>query len=138
MKKRKTKIKIFVALIVAILLTPPAYAAILCSYDGPDTSEDLLQLTDFTVQGPSTLKVGDTITVSFKLKNFGQSDLKLGYRGIFAAARDPDDIDISFGFTYTTVKVGETLPVNVSRTLDKAGTGLYGLLITSPLQPGKN
>ena len=125
MKSRKPKISaVLIVLIVAILLTPPAYAAILCSYDGPDTSEDLLQLTDFTVQGPSTLKVGDTITVSFKLKNFGQSDLKLGYRGVFAAARDLDDIDVSFGFTYSyaTVKVGETLSVNVSRTLDKAGT----------------
>ena len=125
MKSRKPKISaVLIVLIVAILLTPPAYAAILCSYDGPDTSEDLLQLTDFTVQGPSTLKVGDTITVSFKLKNFGQSDLKLGYRCIFAAATDPDNIDTSFGFfyAYTTLKVGETLSVNVSRTLDKAGT----------------
>ncbi len=96
----------------------------LCSFKGPDLSEDLLRLTDFSVTGPSSLKEGDTITVKFKLQNYGQSDLKLGSKGIFAAARDPNNNDASFGFTRsnTTLKYVETISVEASRVLDKAGT----------------
>jgi len=45
--RKKAKIKIFATLIVAVLLIPSVYAATLCSYKGPDTSEHDLQLTDF-------------------------------------------------------------------------------------------
>jgi len=95
----------------------------LCSYTGPDLSEDFLRLTDFSVTGPSSLKEGDTITVKFKLQNFGQTDLVLGQRGIFTAARDPDNLDTSFGFTRsnTTLKVGETVSVEATKVLDKDG-----------------
>jgi hypothetical protein len=97
--------------------------ATLCSYTGPDLSEDFLRLTDFSVTGPSSLKEGDTITVKFKLQNFGQTDLMLGQRGIFAAARDPDNLDTSFGFTRanTILKVGETVSVESTKVLDKSG-----------------
>ncbi len=113
---------ILILFLIAISNTGSAY--VWCSYKGPDTSQDLLQLSDFVVQGPSPLKAGDSIVVSFNLKNFGQSDLKLGYRGFFAAAKDPDNIDTSFGFSYAynTIKVGEIRSVNVSRVLDKAGS----------------
>ncbi len=110
--------------LIFIAILNPVSAEVLCSYNGPDTSQDLLQLTDLIVQGTSTLKAGDSITVSFKLKNAGQGDLKLGYRGFFASARDPDNLDTSFGFSsgYTTIKAGQTLSINVSRALDKTGT----------------
>lgn len=51
------------------------------------------------------------------------SDLKLGQRGIFAAARGPDNLDVSFGFTRQnfTLKYGEAVIVEVFRVLDKAG-----------------
>jgi len=99
-------------------------AETICSYKGPDVSQDLLRLTDFSVSGNSALKVGDTITVKFTLQNYGQTDLTLGQRGIFAAARDPDNLDTSFGFTRanTNLKISETVSVEVSRVLDKAGS----------------
>jgi len=95
----------------------------LCSYDGPDLSEDFLRLTDFSVTGHSSLKEGDAITVKFKLQNFGQTDLTLGQKGIFVAARDPNNSDVSFGFTrdVTTLKVGETVSIEATKVLDKSG-----------------
>jgi hypothetical protein len=117
---------LFVLVLILIIISSPASADVLCTYKGSENSQDLLQLADFTVQGSSALQAGDSIVVSFKLKNIGQSDLKLGTRGFFAAARDPDNVDTSFGFSYaySTIKPGETLSVNVSRTLDKAGSWL--------------
>lgn len=96
----------------------------ICSFAGPDLSSDLIRLTDFVVSGSENLKVGDAITVSFKLQNFGQSNLELGLKGIFVAGKDPENSNLSFGFTRanTTFEVGETIKVSVSKTLDKAGT----------------
>jgi hypothetical protein len=99
---------------------------ILCSYAGPETSQDYMRLYNFTVSGPSPLKEDDKITVSFKLQNShpNQSDIKLGSKGIFASVIDPNNIDSSFGFTYagSTVKTGQILSVQVTRILDKPGT----------------
>jgi hypothetical protein len=83
-----------------------------------------MRLSNFTVSGPSPLKEGDKITVNFKLQTYVQPDIKLGTRGVFAAAKDPDNIDTSFGFTYagSTVKTGQILSVQVTRILDKPGT----------------
>jgi hypothetical protein len=99
-------------------------AATICSYAGPDVSPDLLRLTNFTVSGVSNLKVGDTITVKFTLENYGQYDLNLGQKGIFAAARDPDNSDSSFGFSFsnTVLEYGGIRTINVTKYLDKAGT----------------
>jgi len=96
---------------------------VLCSYDGPDVSPDYLRLTNFVVEGPSPLKEGDTITVSFDLQNYGQYDLILGSKGVFAAAKSPSGGDASFGFTGANgvLKVGETISVKASRVLDGAG-----------------
>ncbi|MEM2924428.1 MAG: thrombospondin type 3 repeat-containing protein [Methanocellales archaeon] len=111
---------------IALLLFEVSCAAAetICSYNGPDVSPDLIRLTNFSVSGNPILKVGDIITVKFTLQNYDQKDLNLGQKGIFAAARDPDNLDTSFGFTrsYTTLKYGETVLVEVSRVLDKAGT----------------
>lgn len=95
----------------------------LCSYAGPDLSEDLLRLTNFSITGPSSLKEGDTITIKFKLQNFGQYDLKLGQKGIFVAVRDPNNSDVSFTFTRTNtiLKVGETISIEATKVLDKDG-----------------
>lgn len=101
-----------------------AEAASICNFKGPDLSQDFLRLSGFSVSGNPSLKVGDTITVKFNLQNYGQTDLRLGTKGFFAAARDPNNLDTSFGFTRqsTTVKTGETIAVEASRVLDKAGT----------------
>jgi hypothetical protein len=97
---------------------------IICSFSGPENSPDLLRLSEFLVTGPSNPKVGDSITVSFKLQNYGQYDLNLGSKGIFVAGKNPDNSDASFGFTRqnTTFKVSETISVSATKVLDKVGT----------------
>jgi len=99
---------------------------ILCSYAGPETSQDYMRLYNFTVSGPSPLKEGDKITVSFKLQNShpNQSDIKLGSKGIFASVIDPNNIDSSFGFVYagSTIKSGQMVIFDTTTTPDKAGT----------------
>jgi hypothetical protein len=120
--------KIFIgflfSIIFLILLITSVKADTLCSYQGPDLSPDFMRLTNFRIEGPSQLKEGDSITVKFTLQNYGQYDVTLGTKGIFAAARDPSNIDTSFGFSYTktTYKSGDTLSIDVTRILDKAGT----------------
>ncbi len=121
MFKNKTFIMVFIFLLVSL---SSVNGETYCSYAGPDLSSDFLQLTNFSITGPYPLKVGDTITVKFNLKNYGQGALKLGYRGFFAAARDPDNIDTSFGFSYaySTIKPGENWVVQVTRVVDKTGS----------------
>ncbi|MEM2934311.1 MAG: thrombospondin type 3 repeat-containing protein, partial [Methanocellales archaeon] len=124
MKNKKTVLKIglvFVALLFGV--STSAAAETICSYNEPDVSPDLIRLTNFSVSGNPILKVGDIVTVKFTLQNYGQNDLSLGQKGIFAATRDPDNLDTSFGFTRsnTTLKYGETVSIEVSRVLDKAG-----------------
>lgn len=111
-------------IVLLFILSAHAWAETFCSYPGPDLSPDLLRLTDFTVSGPAPLKAGDTVTVKFILQNYGQNDLNLGKQGLFAAAKDPDNLDRSAGFSYVsgTIKAGESLPVSASLVLDKPGT----------------
>jgi len=113
----------FLVISIFFLITA-GEAETLCNFKGPETSPDYLRLSDLNIAGNSSLKVGDTVTVKFNLQNYGQYELTLGQRGFFAASRDPDNLDTSFGFTRanTKVKTGETVSVEVSRVLDKAGT----------------
>lgn len=101
-----------------------AKAETLCAFQGPETSQDYLRLSNLSVIGNSSLKTGDTVTVKFDLQNYGQYELTLGQRGFFMASRDSGGLDTSFGFTRasTKVKTGETVTVEVSRILDKSGT----------------
>ncbi|MCX8190143.1 MAG: thrombospondin type 3 repeat-containing protein [Candidatus Diapherotrites archaeon] len=87
-------------------------------------SEDYMRLTGLSVEGPSELKVGDSVTVKFSLQNYGQNTVKLGVRGIYAHAKDPDSLDTSFGFSYanTLFEAGKIVSVSASRKLDKAGS----------------
>lgn len=99
-------------------------AVTLCSYTGPETSDDMLRLSDFTVTGSSSLEEGDSITVEFTLQSYGQDTIYFGDRGIFAAATDPDDDDASFGEEYggSGLRPGAYATVSFTTTLDKAGS----------------
>lgn len=127
--KKKTLLGIILLLAVDISFSYPlAEAAVLHYYAGPDYYSPgtgfLLELTDFKVTGPSPPEVGDTVNVEFKLRNYGQSEIEFAELGVFAAVRDPDNKDCSFGFMYEnkTFAVGETVVFNSSRKLDKPGT----------------
>lgn len=97
---------------------------ILCSYKGPDISDDSLELTKLVVEGPFSTKEGDSIIVKFNLRNAGRTEIELGKKGIFVAATDPGQGDASFGFTYgnKVLKGGETISIKASKRLDKTGT----------------
>ncbi len=97
-------------------------AEILHEYKGPDMS-DYLQLTDFYVEGPLDPRVGDLITVRFNLENFGQFPITFADKGVFAAARDPDDQDRSFGHVQkgSTIQPGQTVAFSDSFQADKPG-----------------
>jgi hypothetical protein len=109
-------------LIVIFLIFPflaQAQTQTLCSYDGPDVSQHLLRLTNFTVEGPSSLQVGDKITVKFTLQNYGQDNINFWKKGIFAATRDPDGNDASFGYSFKndTIEPFESRSFESSRLL---------------------
>jgi len=115
---------ISIVLFFIFLFSVKANTTTLCSYQGPDLSKDLIRLTDFSVTGPTFPKEGDKIVVKFTLENFGQSDLNLGKKGVFSAARDPDNLDASFGFSYqnSLFKLGSKKTITVEKVLNKSGT----------------
>lgn len=85
--------------LIFLALLAPAEAATLCSYNGPDLSDDMMQLTNFTVAGPDSPGEGDKITIKFDITNFGQNSINLTEKGVYAAVRDKDDNNNDFGFT---------------------------------------
>ena len=111
-------------LLLALML--PAEAALLCSYSGPDMSEDYLELSDFEVTGPEPLMVGDTVTVSFTLKA-NEFSRWFSKHGAFVAVKDPDGIDRSFGDEYQGqwLQVDESVSVHASMTVDKGGEWIF-------------
>lgn len=125
-KKQKEiqKIKIIATLLGAALLISSVYGATLCSYKGPDTSEHDLQLSDFLVSSDSPVKVGDKVSVSFKLTNVGKYAVTFEDKyGIFVAAKDPDGNMRMVGNTYQgkTLKPKEFVTLETDLTLDKEG-----------------
>jgi hypothetical protein len=66
---------------------------------------------------------GDKITVNFRLQNYGQYNITLGMKGVFAAVADPDNLDVSSGFTYagSTIKTGQVMILEITKVLDKSG-----------------
>lgn len=128
MKKTLNYFKTFISglfLIVFLFLSKNyTQAEVLCSFEGPDVSEDLMKLTNFVVSGPSLPRVGDKINVSFKLQNVNKENVRLGSKGVFVAARDPEGKDVSFGFTRgkTIFYSSETISVSSTFTFEKEGT----------------
>ncbi len=117
-------LKIAAILTVAIFLVSSVYAATLCSYKGPDTSEHDLQLSDFLVSGDSPVRVDDKVSVSFKLTNIGKYSVTFDDKyGVFVAVKDPDGKNRTFGNTYQgkTLKSGGSAPFETDITVDKEG-----------------
>jgi len=106
-----------------VLCASVAYSDTLCYYKGADTSSDSMKVYDVSVTGASSLKVGDIISIKFTLQNAGKSTATFGTRGMFGASRDPDNLDTAFGFSHAgkNFLAGDSLTIEVSRTLDKAG-----------------
>ncbi len=122
--KTRRRLKISAILTAAILLLPSAYAATLCSYKGPDTSEHDLQLSDFLISGESSVRVGNIVSVSFKLRNVGKTSITFDeIDGVLVAAKEPDGKSTTFGSSNQgkTLKQTEFLTFKTNITLDKEG-----------------
>ena len=113
---------LLVATLALSVCFPQVLAAVLFEYKGPDLA-DSLQLTDLLIQGPTDPKVGDTISVDFRLRDSGQYPITFAEKGVFAAVRDPDGLDRSFGFTSAGQTITSTQSVAFSSSFkpDKAG-----------------
>lgn len=124
----KNAFKVIAVLLIALILTPIPFvqAAVLCSYSGPDVSDDLLELSDFEVIGPEPLRVGDTPTVVFTLKSV-EVPVQLGEHGVFVAARDPEGMDRDFGhvYQYDILDNGESINFKATITVDREGEWIF-------------
>lgn len=118
---KKTQILL---LLSSVFLLNLVHAEMLCSYKGPDLSDELIQLQNFEVTGTEPLEEGDKITVTFDIENFGQYDIQLGSDGIFVAGIDPDDDDFDFGNDYEkeVLYYGQSVTIETTETLDGEGT----------------
>jgi len=114
--------KFEIALLMFLIISTLANAEVLCSYDGSDASNDTMVLKSFSVSGPAA-QVGDTVKVEMKIQYYGQKNVTLGTKGIFIAARDPSNKDVSFGFTYqrNVTAPGQVLTLTAYRSFGKAG-----------------
>lgn len=122
MKARR--LKILAILFGAILSISSVYAATICSYKGPDTSEHDLQLSDFLVSGDSPVRVGDKVPVSFNLTNGGKYAVTFDDNyGVFVAAKDPAGNTRRFGNTYQgkTLNPERSINFEIDMTPDKEG-----------------
>jgi hypothetical protein len=111
--------------LVLLYTAPYSSADTLCSYKGPDTSEDYLRLIDFYTSGNSQLYWGDKVTAEFKLTYVGKTSVTFDEKyGVFIRAIDPDGKTRYFGNSYQgkTIKEGEYVSLKIEITLDKAGS----------------
>lgn len=88
-------------------------------YTGPDLSEDGVELTDFSVEGPETPQVGDTLIVRFTLRNTTGSEMKLAPYGILVGCRDPEGENRDFGHREVTLKPEQAYDFEASTVVDK-------------------
>lgn len=113
--------------LIACFLLSTVSASVLCSYKGPENSEDLLRLSNFVVEGPSNLELGDEVTVSFDLKNFGQTPVNLTDKGVFTAVRYKETSNKDFGFTSEEETLSPTQTVHFSDSFELDKRGMWDL-----------
>jgi len=88
----------------------------------PDVSKDGVELTDFFIGGPGPTQVGDTLRVSFTLRNTTDSEMNFSPYGVFVGCRDPDDENCDFGYKELTLKPEESFTLkNATIEVDKPG-----------------
>jgi len=91
-------------------------------YAGPDISEDGVELTNFSVEGPEAPRVGDALVVRFKVRNTTGAEMKFSPFGILVGCRDPDDENRDFGHTEETIlKPDEVFEFEAKIEVDKPG-----------------
>jgi len=110
-------------LFVVLSLSALFLGATICSYEGPDTSNDLMRLTDFVVSGKEPVYVGQDIDVHFKIQNVDKLPKSLGRYGINVRAKTPDgDTEtLRYDYSYKTIGSLETFEFDKSIGFDEPG-----------------
>ncbi|MCX6768594.1 MAG: hypothetical protein NTY83_02000, partial [Candidatus Micrarchaeota archaeon] len=98
----------------------------ICSYQGPDISGHDMEMSDFLITGPSNPSLGDSVRISFTIRNGGNDVINLTDKGVFAAVRDGGVANRDFGFTSRNVVLepDDMVDFEGSLTLDKRGLWL--------------
>lgn len=103
-----------------------SYAA---EFPGPDTSSDGLELRNFSVKRPQVPKVGDTVTVTYSLKNVTNHSIQLAPRyGMFVGARWNSTTDANnrdFGYQYKGKKLNPNEEININAQFKFTAAGTY-------------
>lgn len=105
--------------LVFFFVSPVAAQEPICSSSGPP--QDVLRLKDFLVIGPPVPREGDSVTVSFKLENYGQSTIKFGSQGVFGVATNPGESFFGRVFQNQDLRPNEEVEFQANRSLNKAG-----------------
>lgn len=90
-------------------------------YPGPDISPDGVELTAFSLEGPESPRVGDTLAVQFAFRNTKTSEMKFSPYGILVGCRDPENKNRDFGHKEVTLKPGESYRFRATIKVDKPG-----------------
>lgn len=111
------------SLILAMCYNPASLSSRFLAVAGPDVSEDGVEVTDFSIGGPEPTRVGDTLRMSFTLRNTTDSEMNFSPNGVFVGCRDPDDENCDFAHKELTLKPGESFTLkNATIEVDKPGT----------------
>jgi len=123
-------ISVIYFLLVFMLALPAAVVAmpLLGQFAGPDRLPNGLELTNFTVQGPSPLKTGKQVLVSFRLTNNSTTQIQLDSRyGAFVGCRwnstsDQNNRDFGHAYKGKVLMPSSSIVVQARVTVDKVGT----------------
>jgi len=116
-----------IIILVLFLSASSAMAETLCTFNGTDTSQDGLQLTGFSVEGPRNVDAGGSIEIRFDIKNTNQAPMNLTDKGIFAAVRDRDNQNRDFGFTSANGVLNPSASVHFQKNLTIDRRGLWDI-----------
>lgn len=106
---------------IAEVRTPTPVAVTPRYYAGPDVSPDGVELTRFSLEGPESPRVGDTLTVQFTFRNTTRSEMRFSPYGILVGCRDPENKNRDFGHKEMSLKPGESYRFQATIKVDKAG-----------------
>lgn len=116
---------LFVFLIILLVFSVELGACeTVCSFKGPDTSQDALKLTEFAISNGAKLFKGDKVKGEFKLTYVGPKGVTFDDKyGVSLKTVDPDGKIRYFGNSHQgeTLKESQYITVKTEVTLDKAG-----------------
>ncbi|MBN2127237.1 MAG: hypothetical protein JW703_02475 [Candidatus Diapherotrites archaeon] len=113
--------KFFLIVLVLFVFLFNVNAELLCSYAGPDDSEHLMRLTEWSVSSDS-LSIGSTLNMSFKMQNADKIPKQLYTHGLHVKAVTPSgEKFLAEDYLNYEMSSGETLSFTKTYSLNEAG-----------------